>query len=151
MATLSGRSSPPKVSSLGVGDRSGRRGGCLGMASLWRRSSSIAWVLDLLVLLPESFRSPNGSVDLERRRKPREDDLRWSLELEVLLLWFSVMGGSSWPRPGVEDLGDAVAMTSCLCRSCSFPTRGSGRYLVNNETGLNSLNPRQTGLCYLSI
>lgn len=121
------------------------------MASLWRRSSSIAWVLDLLVLLPESFRSPNGSVDLERRRKPREDDLRWSLELEVLLLWFSVMGGSSWPRPGVEDLGDAVAMTSCLCRSCSFPTRGSGGYLVNNETGLNSLNPRQTGLCYLSI
>lgn len=56
------------------------------MVSLWRRSSSIAWVLDLLVLLPESFRSPSGSVDLERRRKPREDDLRWSLELEVLLL-----------------------------------------------------------------
>lgn len=105
------------------------------MLSRWRRSSSIAWVLDLLFLPPESFLSPSGSVDLERRRKPREEDLRCSLDWEVLVLAFSVMGGSSCPRPGVEVLDDAVAMAGSTCRSCSFQTRGSGGLysVVDNE------------------
>jgi hypothetical protein len=32
----------------------------------------MAWVLDIFLRLPDGLRSPSGSVDLERRRKPSE-------------------------------------------------------------------------------
>ena len=109
---LSGRSwsSPPKVSSLGVGDRSGRRGACLGMDSRWRRSSSNAWALDNLLDLPDSFLSLSGSLDLERRRKLRDELLLLVCSLELALLYSVIGGRPSEPRPGVEVRDDAVAI-----------------------------------------
>ena len=52
----------------------------------------------------------SGSLDLERRRKLRDELLLLVCSLELALL-YSVMGGSpSEPRPGVEVRDDALAI-----------------------------------------
>ena len=80
------------------------------MDSRWRRSSSNAWALDNLLDLPDSFLSLSGSLDLERRRKLRDELLLLVCSLELALLYSVIGGRPSEPRPGVEVRDDAVAI-----------------------------------------
>lgn len=84
--TLTTCSSPPNVCIFGAGERSGRRGACLGIDSRWRRSSSSrsCSFIFLLTLPLELLRSESGSVDFERRKKPREDLREAASELATL-------------------------------------------------------------------
>lgn len=125
-AVPSERSSPPKVSSCGAGDNAGRRGACLGIAasSRWRRSSSsLACSLDIFLLLdPDALRSVRGSVDLERRRNPR--DFRFEETVPLLVVVEVGAGASEGERPGVRGLevevaiGDRVVFLFLCCYFC---------------------------------
>lgn len=119
IATLSGRSSPPKVLICGVGERSGRRGASFGIAvdSLWRRNSSsraCSFSIFLLTLPPDGLRSASGSVDLDRRRNPN-DVLRvetWGfgpLPFSMSRVgWLS--GGEDLPGVRGLEVGDAMTV-----------------------------------------
>lgn len=75
----------------------------------------MAWALDIFLRLPEGLRSLRGSVDLERRRKPRE------VRRAARAAWpFSPDSASEGARleVGVAILGrcgNLLFQADCLC------------------------------------
>jgi hypothetical protein len=102
------------------------------MDSRCRRSSSslICSFIFLLAFPPDALRSASGSVDLERRKNPKDALREVASELFVLMRFpFSVMDGRAsggGDLPGVCGLEAVEAMANGLGVAPSY--LGSGSY-----------------------